>query len=197
MSTESESESESVELVGEEVISNIVRAALFATLTGAFAYVSIPNPLSPVPVSLQVLGVFLAGAFLGPLWGGLSMGLYLLSGAVGAPVFAGGSAGIGPLFGYTAGYLWSYPIAATVIGLIVHGRETLRSPDSVGTIRLVLAMTLGTGLIYSLGTVGFALVQNVGLAEAFFLSAIAFIPFEIIKIAAAIGVIRSDAAVAA
>jgi biotin transport system substrate-specific component len=195
MSTESESES--VELVGEEVISNIVRAALFATLTGAFAYVSIPNPLSPVPVSLQVLGVFLAGAFLGPLWGGLSMGLYLLSGAVGAPVFAGGSAGIGPLFGYTAGYLWSYPIAATVIGLIVHGRETLRSPDSVGTIRLVLAMTLGTGLIYSLGTVGFALVQNVGLAEAFFLSAIAFIPFEIIKIAAAIGVIRSDAAVAA
>lgn len=161
-------ESESVELVGEEVISNIVRAALFATLTGAFAYVSIPNPLSPVPVSLQVLGVFLAGAFLGPLWGGLSMGLYLLSGAVGAPVFAGGSAGIGPLFGYTAGYLWSYPIAATVIGLIVHGRETLRSPDSVGTIRLVLAMTLGTGLIYSLGTVGFALVQNVGLAEAFF-----------------------------
>jgi biotin transport system substrate-specific component len=190
-------ESESVELVGEEVISNIVRAALFATLTGAFAYVSIPNPLSPVPVSLQVLGVFLAGAFLGPLWGGLSMGLYLLSGAVGAPVFAGGSAGIGPLFGYTAGYLWSYPIAATVIGLIVHGRETLRSPDSVGTIRLVLAMTLGTGLIYSLGTVGFALVQNVGLAEAFFLSAIAFIPFEIIKIAAAIGVIRSDAAVAA
>ena len=195
MSTESESES--VELVGEEVISNIVRAALFATLTGAFAYVSIPNPLSPVPVSLQVLGVFLAGAFLGPLWGGLSMGLYLLSGAVGAPVFAGGSAGIGPLFGYTAGYLWSYPIAATVIGLIVHGRETLRSPDSVGTIRLVLAMTLGTGLIYSLGTVGFALVQNVGLAEAFFLSAIAFIPFEIIKIAAAVGVIRSDAAVAA
>lgn len=190
-------EAESVELVGEEIIGNIVRAALFATLTGAFAYVSIPNPLSPVPVSLQVLGVFLAGAFLGPFWGSVSMALYLLSGAVGAPVFAGGSAGIGPLFGYTAGYLWSYPVAATVIGMIVHGRETLHNPDSVGTVRLALALTCGTILIYSLGTIGFALVQNVGLIEAFFLSAIAFIPFEILKIAAAIGIVRSDLAVAA
>jgi Uncharacterized conserved protein len=85
-------------------IGNIVRATLLAALTGTFVYVSIPNPLSPVPVTLQVLDVFFAGVFLGPLWGGISMILYLLSGAVRAPVFAGGSAGIDPLFGNTAEY---------------------------------------------------------------------------------------------
>ena len=85
-----------VNLVGDETTLNIARAALLASLTGAFAIVgSIPIPFSPVPFTLQVLGVFLAGLLLGPVWGAASMLLYLVAGAVGAPVFAGGAAGIG------------------------------------------------------------------------------------------------------
>ncbi|MFB6093155.1 MAG: biotin transporter BioY [Haloquadratum sp.] len=190
-------ETEAVELVGEDVVGNVARAALFAALTGAFAYVSFPNPISPVPVSLQVLGVFLAGIFLGPVWGGASMAFYLAAGAAGAPIFAGGSAGIGPLVGYTAGYLWSYPVAAALIGGVVHGVDGLDDLETVGTGRLVGAMVAGTVVIYALGTVGFAVVQNVGLVEAFAVSAVAFVPFEAIKIAAAVGVVRSDAAAAA
>ncbi|MFC6726546.1 biotin transporter BioY, partial [Halobium palmae] len=87
---------DSVELVGDEATRNLARAALFAALMGAFAYVSFPNPLSPgIPVTLQVLGVFLAGIFLGPVWGGFAMVLYLLAGTLGLPVFSGGSAGVG------------------------------------------------------------------------------------------------------
>jgi biotin transport system substrate-specific component len=148
-----------------------------------------------VPVTLQVLGVFLAGIMLGPVWGGLSMLLYLAAGAVGAPVFAGGTAGIGPLFGYTAGYLWSYPLAATAVGAVVHG-GSLRSPAEASLSRLVGGMTLGTVVVYALGTVGFAVVQNVGLVEAFLVSAVAFVPFEAVKMAAAVGIVRSDAATA-
>ncbi|WP_435183057.1 biotin transporter BioY [Halobellus sp. EA9] len=190
-------ETESVELVGDDVVGNVARAALFAALTGAFAYVSFPNPISPVPVSLQVLGVFLAGIFLGPVWGGVSLAFYLAAGAAGAPIFAGGSAGIAPLLGYTAGYLWSYPIAAALIGAVVHGTDDLADPKNVGTARLVAGMVAGTVVIYALGTVGFSVVQNVGLVEAFLVSAVAFVPFEAVKIAAAVGVVRSDAAAAA
>jgi biotin transport system substrate-specific component len=187
---------ESVELVGDDVVGNVARAALFAALTGAFAYVSFPNPISPVPVSLQVLGVFLAGIFLGPVWGGASMALYLVAGAAGAPVFSGGSAGLGPLVGYTAGYLWSYPLAAALVGAVVHGTSDLRDPDDASLTRLVGGMVAGTVVIYALGTVGFAVVQSVGLVEAFVVSALAFVPFEAVKIAAAVGVVRSDAAAA-
>ncbi len=182
----------SVELVGEETVENVARAALLAGLTGAFAYVSFPNPFSPAPVSMQVLGVFLAGILLGPLWGGFSMVLYLLAGAVGAPVFANGSAGIAELFASTGGYLWSYPLAAFLVGAIVHGGLQLRNPVPRGLVRLVGAMVAGTVVIYAFGVVGFALVLEMTLPEAFLTGAVAFVPAEAFKIAAAVGVVRSD-----
>jgi biotin transport system substrate-specific component len=185
-------ETEDVELVGQEVVGNLGRAALFAALVGAFAYVSFPNPFSPAPVTLQVLGVFLAGIFLGPVWGGASICLYLLAGAVGAPIFQGGSAGIAALFGATAGYLWSYPVAAVAVGAIVHGGLTLGDPQDAGLVRLVGAMVVGTAIIYALGIVGFVVILGMGFVEAFFAGAAAFIPVEAFKIAAAVGIVRND-----
>ncbi len=191
--------SESVELIDGGTVANIARAALFAALIAGFSYVSFPNPLSPaVPVTLQVLGVFLAGIMLGPIWGTGALGLYLAAGAIGVPVFAGGTAGVGQLIASpTFGYLWSYPIAAAIIGLLVHGGVDLREYTEVGLGRLVGAMVVGTLVIYTMGTVGFAIIQSIGLVEAFMLSAVAFIPFEAVKIAAAVGICRSDAIAAA
>ncbi|WP_227353172.1 biotin transporter BioY [Haladaptatus salinisoli] len=186
-------ETGSVELVGEQTVGNVARTALFAAVVGAFAQVSFPNPLAPaIPVTLQVLGVFLAGIFLGPLWGSASLVLYLVAGAVGAPVFAGGSAGLAELVGLTGGYLVSYPAAAFVVGAIVHGGLTLRDPKTAGVPRLVAGTLAGTVVIYASGTVGFSLVGDYALAEAFALSALAFVPFEAFKIAAAVGIVQSD-----
>jgi len=191
-------DAESVDLVGDEVATNVARAALFAALAGAGAYVSFPNPLSPgVPVTLQVLVVFLAGVYLGAAWGGASMGLYLVAGAAGVPVFAGGSAGVGVLLSTTGGYLWSYPIAAAAVGLAVHGGLDLRDPTTVGLPRLVGSMVLGTGIVYTMGVSGLMLVLGVGPIEAFLAGAAAFLPVEAFKIAAAVGVVRSDAIQAA
>ena len=185
-----------VDLVGEEVVENIGRAALFAALVGAFAYVSFPNPFSPAPVTLQVLGVFLAGIFLGPVWGGVSIVLYLAAGAVGAPVFSGGNAGPTMLVGRTAGYLWSYPVAAFLVGAIVHGGLSVGDPRESGLVRLVGAMLVGTAIIYAFGTVGLMLVLGMGPVAAFMAGSAAFIPAEAFKIAAAVGIVRSDAFVA-
>lgn len=184
------------ELVGDAVTNNVARAALFAALIGAFAYVSFPNPVSPAPVTLQVLGVFLAGILLGPVWGGVACGLYLLAGMLGAPVFAGGAAGLGVLLGPTTGYLWSLPLAAFAVGVIVHGGLSLSDPEAVGLVRLVGAMVLGIVLIYTFGVAGMMIVQNLSLTEAFLAGAIAFLPAEALKIAAAVGIVRSNAIVA-
>lgn len=181
-----------VELVGEEVGRNVARAALLAALTGAFAYVSFPNPVSPEAVTLQVLGIFLAGIFLGPVWGGASIVLYLVAGAVGAPVYQGGAAGVGQLFGSSGGYLWAFPVAAAVIGLLVHGWGDLRDPSTVSLGRLVGAMLVGVAIIYAGGVAGLMLVLGLGPTEAFLAGAAAFIPAEAFKIAAAVGLVRSD-----
>mgnify|MGYP006300636027 CR=1 FL=1 len=182
-----------VELVGDEVATNVARAALFAALVGAFAYVTFPNPFSPTNLSLQVLGVFLAGVFLGPAWGTVSMVVYLVAGALGAPVFVGGTAGLGHLLGQNVGYLLSYPVAAGVVGIGVHGFRELGDPRVVPVRRLVGAMVAGTAVIYALGVAGLMLRLGLGPVEAFLAGAAAFIPAEVLKIAAAVGVVRSDA----
>jgi len=178
---------DSVDLVGDAAVVNLVRAALFAALMGAFAFVSFPNPLNPaVPVTLQVLGVFLAGIFLGPLWGGFAMALYLLAGAVGAPVFAGGSAGIGVLLGPTGGYLISYPIAAAVIGAAVHGTEGLTQPETVSRSRFVGITAAGTAVIYALGILVYWQFLDVGLTEAVLGAAVVLVPIAAAAIGAAV-----------
>ncbi len=96
----------------------MVFAALFAALTAAVSPIKIPLGFTPVPITLQTLMVLLSGALLGANLGALSQFLYVLVGALGLPVFAGGSSGFGALFGPTGGYLISYPIAAYVVGLI-------------------------------------------------------------------------------
>jgi len=185
-------ETDTVELVGDETVENVARAAVFAALTGALAYVSFPNPVSPVPVTMQVLGVFLAGLYLGPVWGGLSLSLYVVAGAVGAPIYAGGGSGVGSLLGAWGGYLWAYPVAAGLTGLVAHGTTGLADPRDVGVTRLVAAMVAATVVIYTGGTVGYAVVENVDLVTAFWVAAAAFIPAEAFKIAAAVGITRSD-----
>jgi len=186
-------ENQDVDLVGDRTVENVVRASLLAALTGAFAYVVFPHPLSPTEVTLQVLGVYLAGIMLGPLWGGVAMVVYLAAGALGAPVFLGGSSGIGALLGPTGGYLLSYPLAAAVVGAVVHGGPTLRDPAEAGLVRLVGGMALGTLVVYALGAAGLLVFGGSDIETAVVGGALVFLPAEALKAAAAVGIVRSDA----
>lgn len=178
--------------VESRTVDRLVRSALFAALIGALAFVSFPYPLSPAPVTLQVLGIFLAGIFLGPLWGPVSVGVYLLVGALGLPVFAGGTAGVGILVGESGGYLLSFPVAALAIGWIVHGGRTVQPPGSRGPLRLLGGMLVGIAIIHAGGVIGLMIVLSLTLWEAIVFGAIVFLPAEGLKIAAAFGIIRSD-----
>jgi len=183
---------ERVALVGDETVGNVARAALFAALTGALAYVSFQLPVSPVPYTLQVLGVFLAGIFLGPTWGFAAMALYVVAGAVGAPIFAYGSSGVGVLVSPFGGYLWSYPLAAGALGYVAHGRDGLVPTTDVALSRLAVGLTVATAVVYAFGTVGYAFFGNVGLGAALLAAVVPFVPGEVLKAVVAVLVARND-----
>ncbi|MEF8807757.1 biotin transporter BioY [Natronomonas sp.] len=182
-----------VDLVGGEVARNVAQAAVFAALIGAFAYVAIPYPLSPAPVTLQVLGVFLAGLLLGPVWGAAALVLYLVAGALGAPVFAQGSAGLGVLVGPTGGYIFSYPLAAAAVGYVAHGGFEFRSLAESSVPRMVGGMAAGTLVIYGIGVLFMWWNLDMTVTTAIISGAVVFVPAEAAKMAAAIGLVRSNA----
>lgn len=123
----------------------MIFAALFAALTAAVAQFKIPLGFTPVPITLQTLMVLLSGALLGPYYGGAAMLLYIGVGALGLPVFAGGSSGIGVLLGPTGGYLFSYFIAAFATGKMLEMKKKKRVAD------YAIAMIPATLIIYLMG----------------------------------------------
>ncbi|MFA6540505.1 MAG: biotin transporter BioY [Bacteroidota bacterium] len=113
----------SFSLTSNSIIAQIMWISAFAVLTIAGAKIEIPH--YPVPFTLQTFFVLLSGAFLGSRNGSLSQVVYLSLGAIGIPVFAGMDAGIVKLFGPTAGYLFSFPVAAACVGYLVRLRSEL------------------------------------------------------------------------
>src|ERR671939_1049603 len=91
----------------------------FSLLTALAAQVVIPLPWTPVPITGQTFAVLLTGALLGSRLGALAMLAYLAEGPAGLPFFRGGAGGAHYLlFSPTAGYLFAFPAAAYVTGLL-------------------------------------------------------------------------------
>jgi hypothetical protein len=106
-----------VEVVSAAPVRRALLLALFALLTALGAYVAVPLPVGPVPLSLQTLFVLLCGLLLGPRLGAAAQAAYLTAGFVGLPVFAQGFGGPGVLLGPTGGYLIAFPAAAALARL--------------------------------------------------------------------------------
>ena len=156
----------------------MVFASLFAALTAAGAYIQVPIPVSPVPVTLQVFFVLLAGSMLKSKWGSLSMIVYTLLGIVGLPVFAGGSSGIGVLLGPTGGYITGFILAAYVIGKL---SEKAENADKSGLFINALNMSAGVLILYACGFIQLMFVAEIGPGAALALGVVPFLPGEIIK----------------
>ena len=80
--------------------------ALFAALLAVCAWICIP--VSDIGITMQTFGISLALLLLGGKWGSISIGIYLLLGLCGAPVFSGFRGGFGVLLGATGGFLWGF-----------------------------------------------------------------------------------------
>lgn len=153
--------------------------AVFAALTAAFSLLPGIPLAAGVPITLQTLAVMLTGLILGPGRGAAAVGLYVLAGLAGLPVFSGFSAGLGVLAGPSAGYLLSFPLAAFVVGLL--SRAVLRRVT-----RARFAALFGAGLatsflvIHPLGIAGMMLNAKLPFAAAV-AADMAFWPGDVIK----------------
>lgn len=175
---------EAVELVADRTVELFALSVVVAALTAAFAQVTVPYPFSPAPFTLQTMGVYLAGLLLGPLWGAIALLLYVLVGIAGAPVFAGGGAGFGVIVGPTGGYILSFPLAAAVIGAIVHRQIEPRQLDTVSVALQIVALTIGLFIVYLIGSVWLATVADMPLVSGLIQGGVVFIPGDLLKAAA-------------
>jgi biotin transport system substrate-specific component len=156
--------------------------AAFVLAASFGAYVAVPLPWTPVPMTLQPLVVILAGAVLGPWLGAGAMATYVALGAAGAPVFSFGGAGLPWLLGPTGGYLIASPAAAFVVGWIA-GRQG-------GTLRLTAALTAGIATLYVGGISQLFLLTGESLGALLAVGAAPFLLGDLTKIAMALVLAR-------
>jgi biotin transport system substrate-specific component len=160
----------------------IVFASLMSALMAAGAFLAIP--IGPVPIVLQNMFVFLAGLLLGGRWGLVSVAVYLLAGACGLPVFAGGAGGIGRLVGPTGGYLIGYLPAVFVIGYISEKGKTKLGYD-------IVAQICGTVVLYACGVTWLKILTAMTWTKALAAGMIPFLPGDALKIIAAAMIARA------
>lgn len=140
---------------------DLALVAAFAALTAACAYIgAIPVGGAGVPITLQTFAIMLGGCVLGPLRGGAAALLYLGLGAIGLPVFAEHSSGLGSFTSVSAGYLLSFPIAAVVAGFLV---QYVAGPRRKTRALVVFCCSIAASIlvIHPMGIAGMMLHQDV------------------------------------
>lgn len=168
----------------------LILCSFFAALTAVCSIISIPLPFSPVPVNLALLSVYLAGGLLGAKYGALSQVIYVLLGAIGLPVFHNLTGGLAILTGPTGGFLIGYIVAAFLVGLIYHRDPTPTPSLHFPFVRLAAGIAVGLFLCFMLGTLWFINISGSNLSSALVLCVFPFIPGDILKILAAIFLIK-------
>ena len=164
---------------------DLVYIALGAVLITICSWISIPTT---VPFTMQTFAVFFVLSALGGKRGTVSIIVYVLLGAIGVPVFAQFTSGIGILFGKTGGYIVGFIFMGLVYWLIVHfmGKKTWVK---------TLAMVIGLAVCYTFGTVWFMIVyaQANGAVDLAMVLAWCVIPFiipDLIKLELALALAR-------
>ena len=152
------------------------------------ARIAVPLPFTPVPFSMQPLALMLTGLFLGSRLGAMALLEYLAAGALGAPVFAMGGAGVGYLASISSlGYLLAYPVAAWVTGRIAERGQT-------SFVRFLAASLAGLALVYAGGDAYLWGWLHGSVAAAVLAGTVPFIIFDVAKAVIAAGVASRAAA---
>ena len=160
---------------------DMVYIALFAVLIAICSWISIPTS---IPFTLQTFGIFVTVGVLGGKRGSFAVFIYLLLGAIGVPVFAGFTGGMGIILGNTGGYIIGFLASALIMWLM----EKLLAKK---TWVLALSMVLGLIACYAIGTAWFIIAYakntgSIGLVTALGWCVIPFIIPDIVKIVLAL-----------
>lgn len=156
---------------------DLAYVALFAAIVAVLGLLPpVPVPGIPVPITAQTFGVMLAGSVLGAKRGGLALLVFLALVAMGAPILSGGRGGLSVFVGPSAGYLYSWPIAAFVIGLLT---QIFWRRYNLGW-ALLANVVGGILVIYAIGIPFTSLYGDIPL-WASFTGSFAFVPGDLVK----------------
>ena len=160
---------------------DLVYIAIGAALIAVCSWISIPTA---VPFTLQTFAVFLGLLLLGGERGTIATLVYVLLGAVGVPVFAGFTGGIGILFGNTGGYIIGFLFTGLIYMLFTRFFKKSR-------VIKVAALVLGLAVCYAFGTAWFMHVYmkssgEVGLLTVLGWCVFPFIIPDLLKLALAV-----------
>ncbi|MBM4305777.1 MAG: biotin transporter BioY [Deltaproteobacteria bacterium] len=165
-----------------EKLRMIVLASLMAALMAVGAYIHIP--IGPVPIVLTNLFVLLSGLLLGSRWGLASVGLYLLVGAIGMPVFYGGKGGFAHILGPTGGYLFGFAFSAWMTGFI---SERFRHSLIGG----IIGVIIGSLAVYCFGVPWLKTITKMSWNKAWMVGMLPFLLGDALKAAVAIVLARA------
>jgi len=163
------------ELVSGSAVSAGIGVMFFILATMLGAYVRIPVPGSPVPITLQTFFALLSGAVLGRKLGAASQTGYILLGALGLPVFQGYAFGIAHILGPTGGYLFGFIIASFFTGKLL-------KKEGASHVRIVLSFIAGAIVIYACGVSWLTVAYAMDLRCALLSGVIPFMPVEAVKV---------------
>jgi biotin transporter BioY len=173
-----------------DVVRSVALIIAFSLLTALSAQVVIPLPWTPVPITGQTFAVLLTGALLGSRLGALAMIAYLVEGASGLPFFRSGQGGLHYLLvSPTAGYLFSYPLAAFLTGWLAERGWDKKYPTAV------TAMGLGSVVILLCGWSWLAAFYAPSAQAAFATGVAPFLAGDVVKIALAAAVLPTGWAI--
>lgn len=160
-------------------VQEMTTMALLAALLCVSSYISIQLPFSMVPITAQTLIINLIALLLKPKKAGITVGIWILLGLVGLPVFSGGKGGFGVLAGATGGYIIGYLIAVMVISF-VKGRKNHVVRNAVSVI------AVGIPVIYVIGVPWLKMVAGLDWKAAIVTGLIPFIAGDLIKAVASV-----------
>lgn len=156
----------------------MTKMALMVAMNCVSAYIIIPLPFSLSPLALQTMIVNLTGYVLNAKQAFMTMLVYLLVGLAGVPVFTGGSAGPGKLFGPTGGYIIGFLFTAVFLAYFRGEKYSFKRYALLGCV-------IGIPLIYVFGVVQLKMITGMGWDKAIMTGALPFIPLDIVKCLAA------------
>ncbi len=169
----------------------MITSAMFAAVIAVCSQIQLP--IGPVPFTLQTMGIFIAAGLLGVKGGSAAVGIYILLGAVGLPVFSGFKGGLSVLTGATGGYIIGFMFTAVIVGLL---------SDLLGRKVWVLAVSMTAGLLvcYAFGTAWFIIVssssgKSMDIAAALGYCVIPFLIPDAVKIALSVLLVNRVCAV--
>lgn len=150
--------------------------ALMVAVLAVLAQIAIP--IGPVPFTMSIMGVFLAGGLLGSRLGAITILVYLLLGSFGLPIFSGGRGGFAVIAGPTGGFLWGYMVAAYLLGRFYRDTDSFK----YRYLSFFVAAVLGLAAIYALGVTQLKFVLGLDFPAALAMGVTPFIIPDLIKI---------------